>query len=83
MMSSRFSPYTGRREWPARTMRSSTSSIGSFTSTARIPMRGTITSWTLVSASSMTPWIISFSSCSMPPCALPVSTSIFSSSVDR
>ena len=46
-------------------------------------MRGTITSWTLVSASSMTPWIISFSSCSMPPCSLPVSTSIFSSSVDR
>ena len=46
-------------------------------------MRGTMTSWTLVSASSMTPWIISFSSCSMPPCSLPVSTSIFSSSVDR
>ena len=62
---------------------SSTSSIGSWTSTARMPMRGTITWWTFVSASSMTPWIISFSSSSMPPCSLPVSTSIFSSSVER
>ncbi len=59
------------------------SSNGSLISTARIPIRGTITSWTFVSASSMTPWIISFSSSSMVPCSEPVSTSIFSSSVDR
>ena len=46
-------------------------------------MRGTMTSWTFFSPSSMTPWIISFSSSSIPPCSLPVSTSIFSSSVER
>ena len=82
-MLSRLSSYTGRRECPARTIMSSTSSIGSSTLTARMPMRGTMTSWTRLSPSSMTPWIISFSSSSMPPCSDPVSTSSFSSSVER
>ena len=51
--------------------------------TARMPMRGTITSWTTLSPSSMTPWIISFSSSSMLALLEPVSTSSFSSSTDR
>ena len=82
-MLSRLSSKTGTREWPARTTMSSTSSIGSWMFTARMPMRGTITSWTCLSPSSMTPWIISFSSSSMLPSSEPVSTSSFSSSVDR
>ena len=82
-MLSRLPSNTGRREWPARTIMSSTSSSGSSTLTARMPMRGTITSWTTLSPSSMTPWIISFSSCSMLPSSEPVSTSSFSSSVER
>ncbi len=63
-------------------MKSRTSSIGSSTSTALIPMRGIMTSWICLSPSSMTPWIISFSASSIWPWAEPVSTRSFSSSTD-